>query len=64
MDRACTAGILLVAAGGVYVGMTQKYKTRFFPNTQINGVDASGKDSGRGAGTDFGRCEWLHTDDR
>ena len=40
---ACTAGILLVAAGGVYVGMCQKYKTRFFPNTQINGVDASGK---------------------
>ena len=40
---ACTAGILLVAAGGVYVGMSQKYKTRFFPNMQINGVDASGK---------------------
>lgn len=40
---ACTAGILLVAAGGVYVGMSQKYKIRFFPNTQINGVDASGK---------------------
>ena len=40
---ACTAGILLVAAGGAYVGMSQKYKTRFFPNTQINGVDASGK---------------------
>lgn len=40
---ACTAGILLVAAGGVYVGMSQKYKTRFFLNTQINGVDASGK---------------------
>lgn len=39
----CTAGILLVAAGGVYVGMSQKYKARFFPNTQINGVDASGK---------------------
>lgn len=40
---ACTAGILLVAAGGVYVGMSQKYKACFFPNTQINGVDASGK---------------------
>lgn len=40
---ACTAGILLVAAGGVYVGMSQKYKARFFLNTQINGVDASGK---------------------
>lgn len=40
---ACTAGILLVVAGGVYAGMSQKYKTRFFPNTQINGVDASGK---------------------
>ena len=40
---ACTAGILLVAAGGVYVGMSKKYKARFFPNTQINGVDASGK---------------------
>ena len=25
------------------MGMSQKYKTRFFPNTQINGVDASGK---------------------
>ena len=32
-----------MAAGGVYVGMSQKYKARFFPNTQINGVDASGK---------------------
>ena len=25
------------------MGMSQKYKTRFFPNAQINGVDASGK---------------------
>ena len=40
---ACTAGILIVAAGGVYAGMSQKYKTRFFPHTQINGIDASGK---------------------
>lgn len=40
---ACTAGILLVAAGGVYAGISQRYKTHFFPNTLINGVDASGK---------------------
>lgn len=32
----------VLAAGGVYAGMAQKYKTVYFPNTQINGVDASG----------------------
>ncbi len=39
------AGALAAAvltAGGVYAGMAQKYKTVYFPNTQINGVDASG----------------------
>lgn len=40
---ACAAGIIIVVAGGVYAGMSQKYKNRFFPNTRINGVDASGK---------------------
>lgn len=36
------AGIALVVAGGVYVGLAQKYKTVYFPNTLINGIDASG----------------------
>ncbi len=36
------AGIALVVAGGVYVGLAQKYKTVYFPNTRINGIDASG----------------------
>ncbi len=40
---ACTVGILLIAGGAAYIGMSQRYKTRFFPNTQINGVNASGK---------------------
>lgn len=40
---ACTVGVLLVACSAAYVGISQRYKTRFFPNTQINGVDASGK---------------------
>lgn len=40
---ACAAGVLIVAGGAIYAGMSQRYKTRFFPNTQINGVDASGK---------------------
>lgn len=39
------AGVLaaaVLAAGGVYAGVARKYKTVYFPNTQINGVDASG----------------------
>lgn len=31
-----------VAAGAVYVGMGQKYKRAYFPNTTINGLDVSG----------------------
>lgn len=31
-----------VAAGAVYVGMGQKYKRVYFPNTTINGLDVSG----------------------
>ena len=40
------AGVLAVAAvamGGVYIYKGQKYKDVFFPNTTINGVDASEK---------------------
>ena len=40
------AGVLAVAAvamGGVYIYKGQKYKDVFFPNTVINGVDASEK---------------------
>ena len=36
------AAVILVA-GGVYLALGQKYKKVFFPNTQINGVDASGR---------------------
>ena len=36
------AGVALVVAGGVYVGLAQKYKTVYFPHTSINGIDASG----------------------
>lgn len=35
--------VLLVIFGGVYFVMAQRYRTVFFPNTVINGVDASGK---------------------
>lgn len=40
---ACTVvlGLALVLAGA-YTVMAQKYKTAFFPNTVINGIDASG----------------------
>ena len=31
-----------VAAGAVYVGMGQKYKRVYFPNTTMNGLDVSG----------------------
>lgn len=33
---------VLAAAGGLYIGMAQKYKTVFFPNTWINDMDMSG----------------------
>ncbi len=33
---------LALAGGGAYVALGQKYKTVFFPNTIINGLDASG----------------------
>lgn len=43
---AVTAGAialgLCVAAGGAYVFMGQQYRQVFFPNTTINGLDASG----------------------
>lgn len=45
--KAAAAGgilaVLLVICGGVYFAMAQQYRTVFFPNTEINGVDASGK---------------------
>ena len=31
-----------VAAGAVYVGMGQKYKRVYFPNTTVNGLNVSG----------------------
>lgn len=34
---------LLVCAALAYVGMAQKYKTAYLPNTQVNGLDVSGK---------------------
>lgn len=37
------AASLLVCALFAYIGMAQKYKTAYFPNTRINGVEASGK---------------------
>ena len=33
---------VVVAAGAVYVGLGQKYKRVYFPNTTINGLDVSG----------------------
>lgn len=38
-----TLAIVLMAGGGTYFAIGQKYKKAFFPNTQINGMDASGK---------------------
>lgn len=39
----CTVLGLFIMAGAVYTYMGQKYKTVFFPNTTINGMDASKK---------------------
>ena len=39
----CALTAVIVAAGGVYAAMAQKYKKVFFPNTTINGMDASGR---------------------
>lgn len=36
------AAAVVVCAGCAYLGLAQRYKTVYFPNTQINGVDASG----------------------
>lgn len=35
--------LVILAGGGGYMVMGQKYNKVFFPNTQINGIDASGK---------------------
>ncbi len=35
--------LALVMAGGAYAYLAQQYKDTFFPNTTINGMDASGK---------------------
>lgn len=43
LAAACAAAVILMAGGGVYAAMAQRYKAAFFPNTQINGLDASGK---------------------
>ena len=37
------AAVLAAAGAGYYFLETGKYKTAFFPNTTINGIDASGK---------------------
>ena len=37
-----TALCLILAGGGIYAGMGQKYSQVFFPNTVINGLDAGG----------------------
>lgn len=34
--------VILAAAGGIYAGLGQKYKTVFFPGTLINEMDVSG----------------------
>lgn len=39
----CVALGILVAAGGAYAVMGQKYRKVFFPKTIINGMDASGR---------------------
>ncbi len=36
------AAAVLLAAGGSYAGMAQRYKRVYFPNTQINGMNVSG----------------------
>ena len=36
-------GVLAIGGIGAYAGMAQKYNRVFFPNTTINGVNASGK---------------------
>ena len=35
------AGVLLVAAAGVYTGISMYYRTHFFEHTAINGIDVS-----------------------
>lgn len=37
------AAAVILAAGGSYAGMAQRYKGVYFPNTQINGMDVSGR---------------------
>ena len=47
------SGVLIIgilAIAGVYTVMANTYKTKFFPNTIINGIDAS--DNGRGKAGD------------
>lgn len=40
---AVAAAVLLIGGAGYYIYEGQQYKTVFFPNTIVNGVDASGK---------------------
>ena len=40
---ACIAAAVLAGGGGAYAYMAQQYREAFFPNTSINGLDASGK---------------------
>lgn len=40
---ACVLAAVILAGGGIYAGMAQKYKRVFFPNTKINGLNASGR---------------------
>ncbi len=44
-QKKIAAGILaavLIAGGGAYAVRAQSYKTRFYPNTLVNGIDVSG----------------------
>ena len=42
---AAVLGALLLISAGAYAFRAQNYKTAFFPNTSVNGVDVSGLNS-------------------
>lgn len=46
---AAAAAILIILVG-IYVGVAMNYKTRFLPNTSVNGVDCTGQDAEAVAG--------------
>ena len=43
MFMVCLILVLLLAAGGGYAAMSQQYRRVFFPGTQINGLEVSGR---------------------